>query len=129
MPKRGVSSLSARFLVRAAGLLILRRQRGEWREEWLGELIALEEQHAQGTTGLPGLVAYALGAIPHALCMKTEGWTMDSMLQDLRFSTRGGVCTDSSLMGLSEHGIPLGLTSEAQWHRLAGPQSTPEPRK
>ena len=87
-PVHVVSSVPARIAVRAAGLLVPRGQRAEWSEEWLGELIALEEEHARGATGLPGLLAYALGAVPHALWMKTEGWTMDSMLQDLRFSTR-----------------------------------------
>ena len=54
----------------------------------LGELAALEYEHARGTTGLPDLLTYALGVVPHAPWMRTEGWTMDSMLQDLRFSTR-----------------------------------------
>jgi hypothetical protein len=83
-----VTSVVARLVIGAAGLFVPWARRAEWREEWQGELTALEHEHAQGTTGLPGLLAYALGAIPHALWMRREGWTMDSILQDLRFSTR-----------------------------------------
>lgn len=83
-----MTSLVARLVIRVAGLFVPWGWRGEWREEWHSELAALEYEHARGTTGLPGLLTYALGAVPHAPWMRTEGWTMDSLLQDLRFSTR-----------------------------------------
>lgn len=83
-----MTSVVARLVIRVAGLFVPWGRRTEWREEWQGELAALEHERAQGAAGLPGMLAYALGAVPHALWMRREGWTMDSILQDLRFSTR-----------------------------------------
>ena len=40
-----MTSPFARLLIRAAGLLVPRGRRAEWREEWLGELAALEYDH------------------------------------------------------------------------------------
>lgn len=79
----------AALLVRTLGLLLVpSTRRGEWVEEWLGEVDALAEAHLRGAEGLPGLVGFALGAVPHAVWMRTEGWTMDSIGHDIRFATR-----------------------------------------
>lgn len=64
-------------------------QREEWLEEWLAELGALERAHADGVEGLPGATSFALGAIPHAVWTRTEGWTMDQLFQDLKYALRG----------------------------------------
>lgn len=54
----------------------------------MAELDALDAARMDGVSGLPTVIGFAVGAVPHALWTKTEGWTMDSVLQDLRYSTR-----------------------------------------
>ena len=81
----GATSLA---LVRISSLFVPGDRRAEWLEEWRGELAALHEARAAGVTGLPSAIEFAVGALPHALWMRTEGWTMDSVLQDLKYSFR-----------------------------------------
>ena len=80
----------SRAVARAASLLVPSERRAEWLEEWLAELEALEAARAEASsaTTLPGRLAFAAGAIPHAFWTMTEGWTMDSVLHDLRYSVR-----------------------------------------
>lgn len=78
----------AGLLIRLGSVLVPRSRRGDWLDEWRAEVAALEEARKRGATGLPGSIAFAAGSIPHALWMRTEGWTMESVLQDLRFSAR-----------------------------------------
>jgi predicted permease len=87
-PRSGRAEGAARWVVRLASLLVPRDRRAEWREEWWAELRALAAASAEGTGGLPGPVGFAMGAIPHAAWMRTEGWTMDSVMQDLGYSAR-----------------------------------------
>jgi predicted permease len=86
-------------LLRLASLLVVSDRREEWLEEWSAELSALAAHRTNGETGLaqkgstptpglPGLLEFAAGALPHALWMRMEGWTMDSLLQDIRYSSR-----------------------------------------
>jgi len=77
-----------RVLLGIAALLVPSGHRQEWREEWHGELGALMDAHRQGAKGLPTTIEFAVGAIPHAFWMRTEGWSMESVWQDLRFATR-----------------------------------------
>lgn len=58
--------------------LVPSEDRVAWREEWLGELDA---------TG--GSMRQAWGALPDAWFLRTDGWTMDGMLRDLRTAVRG----------------------------------------
>ena len=81
-------SIASRLLIRAASLFVPGDRRGEWLEEWRGEIAALKKARAAGVAGLPNVVGFAVGSVPHAVWMRTEGWTMDSMLQDLRYSAR-----------------------------------------
>lgn len=78
----------ARALVRVASVVIPTGRRSEWSEEWMAELEALASARAMGVRGLPSVLGYASGAVPHAVWMTMEGWTMDSALQDLRYSAR-----------------------------------------
>lgn len=78
----------ARFLLGLASLVVPGHRRGEWMEEWRAELDALMDASARGVGGLPSPVGFAAGAFPHALWMRTEGWTMESLLQDVRYSLR-----------------------------------------
>ena len=67
-------------------------RRAEWLEEWRGELDtlrSLQREGASGSDGVPGTVEFALGAFPHALWMRTEGWSVEFVLQSVRYSARG----------------------------------------
>jgi predicted permease len=79
---------SARTFVWVASRLVPRDRREDWLEEWRGELAALEQARATGARGLPGSLAFAAGALPHAMWTRTEEWTMESVVQDLRYSAR-----------------------------------------
>jgi len=106
MAHRVKSGGMARAVVRAAGLLVPRDRRGEWCEEWEAELEVLSglrrgaaelragsEEPSPGAAPpisgpYPGELRFALGAIPHAVWTRTEGWTMDGITLDLRFAWR-----------------------------------------
>jgi putative ABC transport system permease protein len=77
-------------LIRAASVLVPRGLRREWREEWLAELGALGEQRSSPSPAdpLPGAIVFALGAFPHALYVRAEDFTMDSLLHDVRYAVR-----------------------------------------
>ncbi len=88
-PKMSSTSVRmASLLVRLAGLLVPRDRRGEWLEEWRGELAALQEARAGGLSGLPSVIGFAVGSLPHAMWMRREGWGMGRVVQDLRYSVR-----------------------------------------
>ncbi len=75
-------------LLRILSVMVPGRDRAEWLEEWRGELEALEQARVAGAVGLPGAIEFVVGAIPHAMWMRVEGWTVDSLLQDARYSFR-----------------------------------------
>ncbi len=75
-----MSSKVSFALVRVASLLVPRDRRAEWLEEWRGEFAALKKDRVAGVPGLPSSIAFAVGSLPHAMWMRTEGWTMDSVL-------------------------------------------------
>jgi predicted permease len=85
-----MSRLVCGWLVRAASLLVPRADRAEWTEEWLAELEALRAARAAGVRrgDLPEPILFTLGAIPHASLMRAQEWTVDSMIQDLRYAAR-----------------------------------------
>lgn len=98
------------LLLRVIARLVPRDLREDWLEEWEAELAALEAagRDASGTEGdtaaspsparpvdgasetscLPGQLAFVLGAVPHAIWMRKEGWTVDSVAHDLRYAVR-----------------------------------------
>ena len=80
----------SRWVLRALSRLVPRSGREEWLEEWTGELAALEEARAGNVPSgaYPGVAGFLMGAFPHALWMRTEGWTMAGIWQDLRFAGR-----------------------------------------
>lgn len=80
---------SAHRFIRLLAPLVPAARRREWREEWEGELEALLEVRASGRAeAYPGVVSFVVGALPHALWIRMEGWTMESVVQDLRFAGR-----------------------------------------
>ncbi|NNF27186.1 MAG: ABC transporter permease [Gemmatimonadetes bacterium] len=80
----------SRWLLRLLSRVVPRAGRGDWLEEWKGELAALKAARARDETGnaYPGVGGFLMGAFPHALWMRTEGWTMAGIWQDLRFAGR-----------------------------------------
>ena len=83
-----MTARAAEWLVRLAALVVPGDRREEWREEWLAELAALSAADRRAIARLPGSLTFAAGALPHALWMRLEAWTMDGLLLDLRFGTR-----------------------------------------
>ncbi|HSM60578.1 MAG TPA: ABC transporter permease, partial [Longimicrobiales bacterium] len=76
-------------LLRLMARLVPPSHRAEWLAEWLAELDALgERRHAGAADRLPGPLRFVAGALPHALWMRKEEWTMDGLTQDLRFAAR-----------------------------------------
>ncbi len=73
----------ARRLLRLVAALVPRRERRAFLEEWESELTVLEGVEEQGRRGYPHPLRFVVGALPHALWMRMEGWTMRSVLQDL----------------------------------------------
>jgi putative ABC transport system permease protein len=78
----------AGWLLRTVALVTPREWRAEWLEEWEGELSALDAASPAGGTGLPGPLAFVIGAVPHALWLRKEDWTMEGLVHDIRFAFR-----------------------------------------
>ncbi|MDX1647098.1 MAG: ABC transporter permease [Longimicrobiales bacterium] len=78
----------ARLLIRLASALVPRARREEWMDEWRGELAALHAERRKGSRGLPTPLGFAVGALPHAIWMRMDGWAIDGLVQDIRYSTR-----------------------------------------
>jgi len=66
------------FWIRLVSPLVPRDQRRDWIREWDAELVV---------SGYP--MSHALGALPDAWVLRTDGWTMEGMLRDLRGAVRG----------------------------------------
>ena len=64
--------------IRALSILVPRSERRDWVEEWNAELAA---------TGSHFI--HALGALTDAWILRTDGWTMEGMLRDLRMAVKG----------------------------------------
>jgi predicted permease len=81
--------MMARLLLRAVALLVPGALREEWREEWEAELGELMRLRAEGRAGdYPSVTSFVAGALPHAVWIGREGWSMESVVQDLRFAAR-----------------------------------------
>jgi len=81
--------VTSRFILRLVALFVPADRREEWMEEWIGELEALAEMRHEGRAGgYPGLTSFLVGSLPHAIWVRMEGWTMESVAQDLRFAVR-----------------------------------------
>jgi predicted permease len=79
----------ARIALRVCALMVPAHRREEWMEEWSGELEALLRHREGGRrAAYPGVTAFVAGALPHALWMRKEEWTMESVAQDLRYAAR-----------------------------------------
>ncbi|MCG6957726.1 MAG: ABC transporter permease [Gemmatimonadetes bacterium] len=67
-----------RLWVRIVSVLVPGPDREEWIEEWDGELAARS-----------GRSSDAWGALPDAWTLRTQGWTMDGMLREVRAAVKG----------------------------------------
>lgn len=76
----------AGWLLRAIALVVPREWRTEWLEEWRSELAALDLE--TGEEGRPGRLGFVMGAMPHALWLRKEEWTLDGAMHDIRFAIR-----------------------------------------
>lgn len=122
----------AGVLVDVAGLFVPAGRRGEWLEEWRGELAALCHARAAGVSGLPTVVGFAAGALAHAMWMRTEGWTMDGILQDVRYGARRfrkelgftSVAVTTLALGIGANAAIYSVASEALFQ--APPVKDPE---
>lgn len=76
----------ARAVLRWASRLVPWRRRRDWRDEWEGELWALDA----GGASWWRLVRFALGGMAHAGSERREeeGMMMDGIVQDLRLAAR-----------------------------------------
>ena len=79
----------SRWMLKLLSLWVPRSGRDDWLEEWMGELDALESARAGGEAkAYPRVGGFLMGAVPHAVWMRVEGWTMDGLWQDLKFAGR-----------------------------------------
>jgi putative ABC transport system permease protein len=79
-------------VIRAAGLIVPRERRQEWRAEWAGELwYRLQELDRAGAldgAARRDLLRRTAGAIRHALWVRQSEWRLDMLLQDLLYAAR-----------------------------------------
>src|SRR5215510_7831775 len=79
------------WLIRAVGVIVPRRLRVDWRQEWEAELRYRETLVSQwgklDRRGKLSLLWHSLGAFADALWLQPQRWE-DEMFQDLRFGVR-----------------------------------------
>src|SRR5262245_21649745 len=68
----------ARTIVAVASLLVPRWRREEWRREW----------HAELWYAPRDAVRLSAGAVPHALQLLQQHWSLDTVMQDIRYGCR-----------------------------------------
>src|SRR2546421_10087059 len=92
------------WLIRIIGVIVPRRWRADWRQEWEAELryreLLLEEWDRLDWLSKPGLLRRNLGAFRDALLLQPRRWE-DEMFQDLRYGggTAGKKTRDTPLVG------------------------------
>src|SRR5215475_1968715 len=79
------------WLIRVIGVIVPRRLRAEWRQEWEAELQYREELLARwdqlNRRSKLDLLWHSAGAFVDALWLQPKRWE-DEMIQDLRFGVR-----------------------------------------
>jgi predicted permease len=72
----------ARAITAVAAILVPSGRRAEWRAEWDGEIAERERRSANG------VIAFALGAVPHAFAELRQDWSLDVLAHELRHALR-----------------------------------------
>src|SRR5919198_4480130 len=79
------------WLIRVIGVIVPRRLRADWRQEWEAELryreTLLAEWDKLGWRNKLALLWHSAGALMDALWLQPSRWE-DEMIQDLRFGVR-----------------------------------------
>ena len=77
----------ARAIVRVASRIVPPHLRRDFREEWDAELSA-DRQADVARSGRPRSVTRALGSVPDAIYLASRQWSVDMLLQDVRYAFR-----------------------------------------
>lgn len=83
-----MTSRLTRIVLWIASRVVPRLQRERWCEEWRSELGALAHARAQGRRDVPGPLRFVLGAIPHAIWLRIDGWQVHELGRDVRMAAR-----------------------------------------
>ncbi len=75
------------WLIALIGVIVPRRLRADWRQEWEAELHHHESLLDQWRRGKGELLRHSLGSVRDALWLQPRRWE-DEMIQDLRFGVR-----------------------------------------
>src|ERR1700742_1936091 len=79
------------WLITLIGVIVPRRLRADWRQEWEAELLhremLLAQWHQLNRRTKLSLLSHSAGALIDALWLQPRRWE-DAMIQDLRFGVR-----------------------------------------
>jgi putative ABC transport system permease protein len=81
-----------RRIIALAAVLVPRWRRAEWREEWESEVdhaARVLEVAGGGRGDVARLAVRCLGALPHAAHLRVADWSVEMIVQDMRYALRG----------------------------------------
>ncbi len=82
----------ARTVLRAASFAAPSAERDDWLREWRAEIdarLALLDARGERTRAAElDLLRRSLGGLLHAMWLRRQGWTLDMLVQDLRYAVR-----------------------------------------
>ncbi|MDH5805003.1 MAG: ABC transporter permease [Gemmatimonadota bacterium] len=111
----------SRWVLKIAAALVPRHLRSEWEKQWHADLLHRRQYHLRisqqsganrPAVQTPGIFFWSLGSFIHALHLFQREWTMDSILQDIRFGLRS-FTRRPGLVALAVLSLGLGIGSNA----------------